>query len=206
MSKVARAICRIGTALIALMVVPNMIWNTLVYMVIDPGLGEESPALWGEELSLSYLYQLFGPNGPFHGAIQAPEGGFSSDLFLLLRPALVSFTLIALAVLVLLAIAVIAIVSNKRKVILILAACGFPLMGAANLAFGVFANKVLAPEFNLLNLLGTGTLTGILGMFVDPQVVVMDLSRGVSTLILLFGLILLWIGAFELTKPKKEKK
>ncbi|MDR1928068.1 MAG: hypothetical protein LBQ33_05465 [Oscillospiraceae bacterium] len=206
MNKVNRIICRAGTVLLALTVIPNMIFNTLIYIVIDPGLGEKSPMMWGESISIAYACHMLGPGGPLEGIVKAPEGDVSAVLFDLLRPAAWAGILIALAVLLLLAIAVIAAASNKKLPLLILAGLGIVSVAAAFFLFGKFVDAVQAPDFNLVSLLGDGMLTTLLGAFLKPRVDTLQLSKGISMLFVIFGAVLVWVGGFIVTTPRELKK
>ncbi|MDR3312916.1 MAG: hypothetical protein LBS96_00490 [Oscillospiraceae bacterium] len=201
MSKATRIFSRIVTVLLALTVLPNLYFNALIYFRIDPGVGE---TLWGDELSIS----MFGPGGLYNGlldTIKSGSGGSLQSFLPLLRPAIIAGILLALAALTLVAIAVIAAVSNKKIPILALCAVGVAFVIGAYASFGNFAEAVTDPSFSIINLLGEGFLVSLIGSFLQPEVLMLRLVGAVSMTLVIFGAVAVWTGAFLLTTPKSEK-
>ncbi len=199
MSKTGRIINRAVTVLMALAVLPNLYFNGLLYIRVDPGMGD---FLWGDSFSIAD----FAPGGIFNGVIRFDGGGTPSEHLLLLRPAIVAGVLLALAALVLVAIAVIAAVSNKKLPVLILCGVSAALIIGAYISLGKFAGRVMAPGFELMQLLGENTLTSILGAFVHPEVLMVRFSGAVSLMLVICGAIAAWTAAFQFTAPREAKQ
>ena len=200
MSKPARVICRIGTALLALSALPNLYFNSLIYARADPGIGN---ADWHDWISLSW----FGPGGLWSGTIRfdGESGGKLGEYVPLLLPALIAGGLLILAALALVAVAVIAAVSNKQLPQLILCGVSAVLIIGAYISFGRFAGAVTAPDFDLMGLFGEGFLTSLLGTFLHPQVLILRLDSAVSMLLVICGAVAVWIAAFKFTAAKGEQ-
>jgi hypothetical protein len=200
MSKASRILCRVVTALLALTVLPNLYFNGLVYFEIDGGL----PALLGDTLSISQ----FGPGGIWQDLLRGGRGGSQTlhELLPLLRPAMVAGALLALAALCLVAVAVIAAVSNKKIPLLFLCGAGIVCVIGAYISFGRFANAVTSPDFHILGVFGENILVSLIGSILNPTVVTLHLTSGVSMTLVILVAVIVWNLAFWVTTPKTSPK
>jgi hypothetical protein len=136
--------------------------------------------------------------------VKAPEGGLTTDQIDVLRPALWAGIFLGLALLLVLAIAVVAAVSNKTTPLLVLAGMSALLLLAAYIAFGRFSATLLAPDFNLLSFFGSGVILSLVGAFVHLTVDVICLDKGVSMLFVILGALVIWTAAFIVTADKEK--
>ncbi|MCL2106018.1 MAG: hypothetical protein FWH26_03010 [Oscillospiraceae bacterium] len=200
MSKAGKIISRVGGVLLALTVVPNILYNSLLYIVVDLGLGDNAP-LWGEEVSIPFIRLITGAGtGTGGGGDGWKDIVFSPQL----RLGVIAYGLVALSVIVLLAAAIVNAASGKALPTLIITGAALALLAAGYIVFGQFAQRLMSPEFSLISLFGENTLLDILGMFVQPSVQVLRLGKGIALLALIEVAFALWTTAFWVTGPGKE--
>ncbi|MDR2524831.1 MAG: hypothetical protein LBC83_01340 [Oscillospiraceae bacterium] len=198
MSKLACIICRAGTVLIALAAIPNIFFNGLLYARVDLGLGD---TLWGDVFAIAD----FLPGGVWHGLLNGETSGALEGAMPLLRPAIAALCLVAATVLLLLAVAVISAVSNKRKLVLLLGGLGFLALTAAYICMSGFEKTVTAPDFSLLDYFGQGFLQSIFMAVLRPAVLMVRFAGAGAMLYVLLGAVLVWNGAFVVTSAPARK-
>jgi hypothetical protein len=188
----------------ALLVIPDLIFNSMIRLVVNLGLGDSVPD-WQEFISPRWVWDVVGQEGlrsAYHTLRNNPP---DREILLLLRPALVALGLILLAALVLLAGGIVGVSGRKKRPVFVLSGTTVLLLIAAQISFSFFEKSVTAPDFNLLSVIDAGSLGSIVGAFLDPRIEQLKLSSAVLMLGLLAGLIALWNLAFLLTEDTESR-
>ncbi|GEM_PF-3990915 len=185
---------RVVTALIAVCIVPNMLYNTLIRLVYSAGKNFVE-----SKLSLMKIIDLFGEGGLLHGVFDNLSGSGNGEALKSILPyAIASGVLLALALLVGLGIVVINIIKPMQKTTLILCGCGILLTLSAMIVFNKgFAAPILTGAVSISDLIGGG----VMGMLVSLFSGVKALQMGTAAImnIIIFIVIAVWTGAFVLT-------
>ncbi|MDR1734121.1 MAG: hypothetical protein LBR73_04480 [Oscillospiraceae bacterium] len=204
---------QIVTLLLSVTAVPLMYWGAVLFIRADLGLGlnlgsslgalgsllgslggsSESKPPWEDFISLSLLRRTFSGESKLTQFFSGFKlEWITADIRKVLLPGLIGIALVFLAALVLLAAGIVGMVRKKNKPVLLLCAAAGGCILTGLCFFRYFGNKVTNPGFDLMAILGSGELSKLLSLFVDPTVLVMKMSWGVFLLFVLCGLVALW--------------
>jgi len=194
-----KVVYRVISALLALAILPVMFFQPLVRIVFSP-----TDVLVEETVSIKKAIDLFTGDGLFSGL--TGDGGFvMTDALRGRMPALIT-TVVFLAVSVLLAVLIFffSALSNKKKLITILAGSGLLTTIAAFIAFGNAVSPIVSGEIRIADLFDVGIIASIITSFVNIEII--QLSSAAILMAVLFTAIGIWGLCFIMPDLGEEKK
>lgn len=196
-----KIVYRIVTAVIAICIVPNMMYNTLIRLVFSAG-----ENLVEENMSVMKLIDYFSKDGMLHGLLEKSSDTEITDaLRNLLTPAIISGVLLVLAILVCLAIFVIAIIKPMQKTTLVLSGSGIILTIASIITFNKCVGTPLVDgSVSISDIIGGGIVSTIIQLFSGIEL--LQLGTAAIMTAIIFVAIAVWTGAYVLTDLGADNK
>ncbi|MCR4615933.1 MAG: hypothetical protein K5756_07290 [Clostridiales bacterium] len=211
-----KIVYRIGAALLALCIVPNMLYKALIRLVytmskngVEVKLSILKMKSGKGEADFSIVEDLLSKDGMLHDLISNMSGkGVNEALKPIIPYGIASGVLLALAVLVCLAIFVINVIKPMQKTTLILCGCGLLLNIAAMIAFNRgFAGPLVDGTISVSDIIGGGIFGLLASMFTGIDIIQLSTAATLNNVI--FTAIAVWTAAFLLTDlgaADKDKK